>query len=117
MRIIVYYLLSFLLVFFIAGCQKGIDKIYDIGTIDSTKNYDSLFTVSVNNVDDTGEILLDFNTKTTGVLAILDQSGNVIKTKNTALRVDNFQKWNINGTVRYTYFQTDGSYTIDSIPG
>jgi hypothetical protein len=95
-----------LFVFVITGCQKGIDKISG-----------NLFTVSHTSEEDSGEIFLDFNTKTSSVLNVLDQSGNVIKTKNTSPQIDNFQKWNINGTIRYTYFQTDGSYTIDSIPG
>jgi len=112
------------IVFIIAstGCQKNIGDIITTqppGTdsTDSTKNYDSLFTVSAGNGQDSGEILIDFNTKTSGVLVILDQAGRVKKTKTVALHIDNFQRWNINGTIRYTYFQTDGESTIDSIPG
>lgn len=84
---------------------------------DTTINYSNLFSVTAGNGQDTGEILLDFNTEKNAVLAILDQSGKVLKAKNVALQVDNFQRWNINGKIRYSYFQTDGPSTIDSIPG
>ena len=103
------------------GCQKNIDEITVTPTPpinpDSTKNYDSLFTISSGSGQDSGQILVDFNTKTSGVLAILDQAGRVIKTKTVGLQIDNFQKWNINGKIRYTYFQTQGEFAIDSIPG
>lgn len=118
----VYLLILIIFNFTFCGCQKSIsiNNINDTTTTtnpDSTINYSNLFTVSAGSGEDSGEILVDFNTPTQGVLAILDQSGKVLKTKNVALSIDNFQKWKINGKTRYTYFQTDGESTIDSIPG
>jgi arylsulfate sulfotransferase len=91
-------------------CQKN--KTETIGTtnIDTT-----LFQVSGSGGQDKGEIFVAFNTPTNGVLAILDEKGNVIKEKTTGLKVENFQKWNINGVINYTYFQTRGDYTIDGV--
>ena len=75
----------------------------------------SLYTVSGSGGLDIGEILLALNTSTIGVLAILDQKGNILKEKDLNLRVDNFQKWNINGQTRYTYLQTEGVYTTANV--
>lgn len=85
------------------GCQKNIDQIIPSGNnVDTTSNtettnYNNSFTISAGSGQDSGEILLDFNTTTTGVLTILDQAGRVKKTKNVGLKIDNFQKWSING--------------------
>ena len=84
-------------------------------TTSNLKPDTSLYTVSGTGGQDTGQILLAFNTKTNGVLAILDQKGNVLKEKTTDLKVDNFQKWNIGGVTYFTYFQTEGVYTIGGI--
>lgn len=118
-RSFAYLLILLIFNFIFWGCQKSINIDYtnDTTNIDSTINYSNLFTVSKGTGEDSGQILLDFNTPTTGVLAILDQSGKVLKIKDVALNVDNFQKWKIDGKTRYTYFQTDGESTIDSVPG
>ncbi len=75
----------------------------------------SLYTVSGSGGQDEGEILLSFNTNSNGVLTILDEKGNIKKEKVVTLRAENFQKWNINGITRYTYFQ--GEYSTAGTAG
>jgi arylsulfate sulfotransferase len=60
-----------------------------------------------------GEILLALNSKTDGKLLFLDQRGSVIREKSVGTDVENLQKWNVNGEVRYTYFHTEGVSTLD----
>jgi hypothetical protein len=101
--------------FILFECQKS-SAIIDINNNNNNnedsipKTDTSIFTVT--GAGDKGEILLAVNTKTKGVLLILDEKGNVIKEKTTDVKVENFQKWNINGQTQYSYFQTDGDYAI-----
>lgn len=107
-----------LLVLITWSCKKTFSTPGNTPPNDTTsgpKPDSTLYTVSGTGGQDTGQILLAFNNKTNGVLAILDQNGNVLKEKNTALKVEDFQKWNINGVTYYTYFQTQGTYTIAGI--
>lgn len=102
------------------GCKKDLKSTASTtnnnkDTLPALKPDTTLYTVSGTGGLDSGQILLAFNTDSVGVLAILDQNGNVIKEKTTTLRVENFQKWNINGITYYTYFQTDGVYTLDGV--
>jgi len=63
-----------------------------------------------------GEILVSpYPDIDTGELLILDSSGNEILKKNIKGAVLNFQRWNINGHIRYSYFQYDPSYIIPGI--
>ncbi len=75
----------------------------------------SLYSVSGSGGLDSGEILLALNTKNNAVLAILDQKGNLIKEKVSGLKTDNFQKWIVDGQTRYSYFQTEGEFTIAGV--
>ncbi len=99
------------------GCKKDLSPGSNnnppatVDTVVTIKVDSSLYTASGSGGIDTGEILLAMNTTTNGVLAILDQKGNLLKVKTLPLRTDNFQKWNINGNIRYTYLQTEGVYT------
>lgn len=47
-----------------------------------------------------------------GELLILDSSGNIIKDQKLNRAALNFKRWDINGDIRYSYFQYDPSYTI-----
>jgi hypothetical protein len=103
------YDLVFLLILFTAciwGCKK--DRHFTDNNSRITTDT-SLYTVSGSGGKDGSEILLAFNTNENGVLAILDEKGNILKEKTIDLRAENFQKWNIDGKTRYTYFQ--GVYT------
>ncbi len=104
-----------LLITFIAyGCKKDVSN--ENNNINSNIKTDtSLYTVSGAGGQDSGQILLAFNTNTNGVLAILDEKGNLLKEKITGLRTEDFQKWNIAGETFYTYFQTEGTYTIAGV--
>ena len=97
-------------------CGKNV-AIADNNSLDSIRITDpDIYSVSGDGSGDKGEILLAVNTKTNGVLLILDEKGNMIKEKTTGLKVANFQKWTINGQTRYSYFQTDGDYAIAGTP-
>ncbi len=108
------------------GCQKELPPLSEYlptDTLPNNNNNDStqvpdtsLYHVSGSG-QDSGEILIAFNTTTNGILEILDQNGNVLKQKVMPLRVENFQQWIINGNKRYTYFQTDGDYTLANLLG
>ena len=50
-----------------------------------------------------GEILMALNSKTDGKLFFLDQRGSIKREVSVGTDVENLQKWNINGQVRYTY--------------
>ncbi|HET7003188.1 MAG TPA: aryl-sulfate sulfotransferase [Puia sp.] len=64
-----------------------------------------------------GEILMALNSKTDGKLFFLDQRGSVIREVSVGTDVENLQKWNINGQVRYTYFHSEGTSTLDGTTG
>ena len=105
----------FLLLLFIAciwGCRK--DRYFTDNNSNITTDT-SLYTVSGAGGQESGEILLAFNTNDNGILAILDEKGNLVKEKTIGLRAENFQKWNIDGQTRYTYFQ--GKYTTAGAAG
>jgi arylsulfate sulfotransferase len=64
-----------------------------------------------------GEILMALNSKTDGKLFFLDQHGSIKREVSVGTDVENLQKWNINGQVRYTYFHTEGISTLDGTTG
>jgi arylsulfate sulfotransferase len=64
-----------------------------------------------------GEILMALNSKTDGKLFFLDQRGSIKREVSVGTDVENLQKWNINGQVRYTYFHTEGVSTLDGTTG
>ena len=64
-----------------------------------------------------GEILMALNSKTDGKLFFLDQRGSVMREVSVGTDVENLQKWNINGQVRYTYFHSEGVSTLDGTTG
>lgn len=71
-----------------------------------------------------GEILVaPFNNQEpkNGVIQILNSSGEIIKSKVTKASAVNFQKWNINGKVRYSYIEYEPApntlVTPSNIPG
>jgi arylsulfate sulfotransferase len=64
-----------------------------------------------------GEILLALNSKTDGKLLFLDHKGMLVREKSVGTDVENLQKWNINGQVRYTYFHTSGQSSLDGNTG
>ncbi|HUZ61256.1 MAG TPA: aryl-sulfate sulfotransferase [Hanamia sp.] len=108
-------IISALSVIILWGCQKNTIKTAN----NSNSNKDSipfidstLYTVTGSGGQDTGEIFEAFNnTNGVGTLAILDQKGYVIKEKNIDSRVDDFQKWTINGQTRYSYLMAPAPYT------
>ena len=71
----------------------------------------SLYSITIPGGLDTGEIFLAFETNDakTGTLAVLNETGAVIKEQNVNARVDNLQKWDINGQAMYSYFEAAGS--------
>ena len=100
------------------GCKKTLQNTSSgnpIDTLPPSKPDTTLYQVSGTGGVDAGEILEAFNTDSTGVLAILDQNGNMIKEKTISPRVENFQKWTINDIVYYTYFHTEGNYNIGNL--
>ena len=64
-----------------------------------------------------GEILMALNSSTDGKLFFLDQRGSIKREVSVGTDVENLQKWNINGQVRYTYFHTEGTSTLDGTTG
>jgi arylsulfate sulfotransferase len=64
-----------------------------------------------------GEILMALNSKTDGKLFFLDQRGSIMREISVGTDVENLQKWNINGQVRYTYFHSEGTSTLDGTTG
>ena len=64
-----------------------------------------------------GEILMALNSSTDGKLFFLDQRGSIKREVSVGTDVENLQKWNINGQVRYTYFHTEGISTLDGTTG
>jgi len=64
-----------------------------------------------------GEILMALNSSTDGKLFFLDQRGSIKREVSVGTDVENLQKWNINGQVRYTYFHTEGVSTLDGTTG
>lgn len=75
----------------------------------------SLMTVSGTLTGSSGEILQSFNSSTDGVIAILNEKGEVINSSSLGLQVANFQRWVINGKTRYTYFKTEGTSTLPGV--
>jgi arylsulfate sulfotransferase len=63
------------------------------------------------------EILFALDSKTVGKIFLVNENGSIIKEKSVGSDVQNLQKWNINGNIRYTYFLSVGAKTLDSIPG
>jgi len=57
------------------------------------------------------------NSKTDGKLFFLDQRGSIKREVSVGTEVENLQKWNINGQVRYTYFHSEGISTLDGSTG
>jgi hypothetical protein len=106
----------------IVGMPKKMASLPDVNDDDSisvfkmdiaSQKIDSNFyTLSGSGGQDTGRILLAFNTNsnTTGNLVILDQKGYVVKEKTLDARADDFQKWDINGQTRYSYLLAEGTY-------
>jgi arylsulfate sulfotransferase len=64
-----------------------------------------------------GEILMALNSRTDGKLFFIDQRGSIKREVSVGTDVENLQKWNINGQVRYTYFHTEGVSTLDGTTG
>jgi hypothetical protein len=64
-----------------------------------------------------GEILMALNSSTDGKLFFLDQRGSIKREVSVGTDVENLQKWNINGQVRYTYFHTEGVSLLDGTLG
>jgi Arylsulfotransferase (ASST) len=64
-----------------------------------------------------GEILMTLNSKSDGKLFFLDQRGSIMREISVGTHVENLQKWNINGEVRYTYFHSEGASTLNGIAG
>jgi arylsulfate sulfotransferase len=64
-----------------------------------------------------GQVLFALNSKTQGELFITDERGSIITEKSVGTDVENFQKWNIGGVTRYTYFRSVGYQLLDNIPG
>jgi arylsulfate sulfotransferase len=64
-----------------------------------------------------GQVLFALNSKTAGKLFITDERGSIITEKSVGTDVENFQKWNINGVTRYTYFRSAGYIMLDNVPG
>ncbi|HEY2348923.1 MAG TPA: aryl-sulfate sulfotransferase [Puia sp.] len=64
-----------------------------------------------------GEILMAINSKTNGKLFFLDQRGSIKREVSVGKDVENLQKWNVNGVVRYTYFHTEGISTLEGTAG
>ena len=100
-----------LFILLVCSCRKN-DNLYNPNA--GIKTDTSLYSVSGSGGKYSGEILLAINTKTNGVLVKLDEKGNLLQEKTTGLRVEDYQKWNINGQTRYTYFQTKGDYDLAS---
>ncbi len=97
------------------GCQKTTSPVVisnnntdSIPFIDST-----LYSVTGSGGQDTGQIFEAFNntTNNVGTLAILNQNGYVLKEKSINSRVDDFQKWIINGQTEYSYLMAPAPYT------
>jgi arylsulfate sulfotransferase len=128
-KILLFALLSAIVFFASQGCQKELPPLSSYFDTDSTHSTDTTSNTDSTNKPDTslyhvsgsgqdsGEILIAFNTTTNGILEILDQNGNALKQKVLPLRVEDFQRWNINDKKRYTYFQAEGNYTIANLQG
>jgi arylsulfate sulfotransferase len=67
------------------------------------------FTITTNNNPSAGDILVAPFTSgnSTGKLYILDQNGNILKEKTTDALAINFERWLIDGKVRYSYLLED----------
>lgn len=104
------------------SCKKNVtslpnftDDSIPVTKIDSTipKIDSNFYSVSGSGGQDTGQILLAFNTNSNSIgnLVILDQKGYVVKEKTLDSRADDFQKWTINGQTLYSYLLAEGTYT------
>jgi Arylsulfotransferase (ASST) len=102
--------LFFLIVMLSWGCKKSLNSnVNPTGSTSGLQPDTSLYTISDTGGVDTGQILLAMNNSTNGYLLILNQHGDVLTEKKTGLKVENFQKWTINGVTYYTYFTTETS--------
>lgn len=104
--------LAYVIILFL-GFSTGCKKIDEIPTVKNNAPViadSTLYSVTGSGGQDAGNIFLAFETNyaTTGTLAILDEKGNILKEKNINARVDNFQKWTINGQTLYSYFEASG---------
>jgi len=99
------------------SCQKTIEK--EVVNTTTTTTYaasnDSLYTIAAINAPEAGQIFLTLNGTYNGTLLVLDQNGQVIKQKEVGPSISNFQKWVINGAVRYTYNKINPN--VFRIPG
>ncbi|HEY2647607.1 MAG TPA: aryl-sulfate sulfotransferase [Puia sp.] len=93
----------------------SVQPIVDTTTIVTDANF-----YSVTGDDSTsvkGEILMALNSNTDGKLFFLDQRGSIKREVSVGTDVENLQKWNVNGVVRYTYFHTEGVSLLDGTTG
>ena len=88
--------------------------------IDSPIKTDAAF-YSVTGYDSSspnGEVLMAVNSGKSGLLLFTDRRGSLIREKTMPIHVEDLQKWNVNGLVRYSYFQTRGNpVTLENIQG
>lgn len=101
---------------FMTACVKEDNSTY---TIVPTNDEDTIasryYTVTGTLQGAKGEILEAFNSGTDGVVAVLDEKGNVVKAKALGSLVQNLQRWVINNQVRYTYFKTEGNNLLEGV--
>lgn len=86
------------------SCKKSDDT-----TVDAGGDVDEIYSVAVNGIPEEGNILAAPFTFTSegGMLLIMNSKGNVVNSKTTDGRVFCFRKWEVNGSVRYTYIVDD----------
>jgi len=110
---------------FSASCRKTSSTTTNT-TVVNPSIYDTVqtrFAVSALNNPTLGEIFVSPylpGDSSSGVVMVLNQNGHVIKQLKTSGETLNFQKWVINGKVRYTFEVQDPSipmYTGGTIPG
>lgn len=96
------------------SCKKTDDNT-TINTVDANE----IYSIAVNGTPEAGNIIAaPFTfTEAGGMLMIMDNIGNVVKSKSIDEgRVFCFKKWDLNGTIRYTYIVDDASsYHIPNI--
>jgi len=107
-----------ILCFILNGCKKSDPILLNSGSTYSISVDSTFYTVTNNDNSSAGsEILFALDTKTVGKLFLADENGSLIKEKSVGSDVQNLQKWNYNGEIRYTYFLSRGAITLDSILG
>ena len=95
------------------SCKKNSISLLNINDDDTDRTVGtSLYKLTGNNVQETGQLFLSMNTNrsSTGNLLVLDENGYVIREKTVDSRTDDFQKWTINGQTRYSYLLAEGNY-------